>query len=270
MNSFKAVYQALRYEEKRQRELMARAEPLVQETRGWSEAEGVTVPQRSKEYAHDYRYFPEPDLPPLSIDREMVSRIESALPELPEAKRERFIAWYGLSRYEAGLLTVNRATADYFEACLQSKELQKLPLQRRAKRVSNWLLGEFSRRLNESGLEIEEARVSPDELCRLITLVEEGSISGPVAKEVFREMFTTGKAARDIVQIRGLSQIQDAQELEEIAERAIRENPGAVDDYWRGKTQSLKFLIGQMMKLSRGRANPALANEILLKKLEER
>lgn len=267
MNSFKAVYQALCYEEERQRQLVSCGETLSQETRGWVDEKGVTVPQRSKEYAHDYRYFPEPDLPPLTIRAETVSRIRAMLPELPEARRERFMAIYGLGDYEAEQLTINRASADYFEACMNVGEPAGLSVERRAKLVSNWLLGEFSRRLNESGLEIEEAKISPGELCRLLSLVEEGRISGLVAKDVFAEMFSSGNSATSIVEARGLSQIEGT-ELEEIARRVIAENPKAVNDYLRGKAQSLKFLVGQVMRLSQGRADPHAANEILVRKLE--
>ncbi|GAH55349.1 unnamed protein product, partial [marine sediment metagenome] len=193
MNSFKAVYQALEYEAKRQRKVAAEGKRLVQETRGWVEERGETVSQRSKEYAHDYRYFPEPDLPPLVLNRDWVEEIRSKLPELPEARRDRFVAEYELPLYDANLLTSSKGVADYFEACLKTEIPRSLPPARRAKTVSNWLLGEFSRLLNATNTEISGSRVSPEQLCQLLNLILKGSISGTSAKLVFEEMFNTGR-----------------------------------------------------------------------------
>lgn len=269
MNSFKAVYQAMEYEAKRQRKVVAEGRRLIQETRGWVEEKGKTVSQRSKEYVHDYRYFPEPDLPPLVLNREWVEAIRSKLPELPEARRERFVAEYSLSFYDANLLTSSRAIADYFEACLRVGVPHSLPLPKRAKMVSNWLLGEFSRLLNATNTEISDCRVTPEQLCQLLDLLQKGSISGTSAKVVFEEMFNTGKDATDIITQRGLSQISDTQEVKEVVNRVIATNAQAVADYKAGKTQALTFLVGQVMKATRGRANPKLVNELLKKELEE-
>jgi len=269
MNSFKAVYQALEYEAKRQREVAAEGRKLVQETRGWVEEKGKTVPQRSKEYAHDYRYFPEPDLPPLVLNREWVAEIRSKLPELPEARRDRFVAEYGLSLYDANLVTSSKAVADYFEDCLKTETPQSLPLAKRAKTVSNWLLGEFSRLLNATNTEISDSRVSPEQLCQLLDLIQKGNISGTSAKLVFEEMFNTGRDAADIITQRGLSQISGIQEVKEVVSQVITANAQAVADYKAGKAQALKFLVGQGMIATRGRANPKLVNELLRKKLEE-
>lgn len=269
MNSFRAVFRALEYEAKRQRELAAEGKQLVQETRGWVEAKGETVAQRSKEYAHDYRYFPEPDLPPLVISREWVAEICSRLPELPEARRERFVAQYGLPVYDAHLLTTSRAMADYFEYCLKTGVPQGLSLPRKAKEASNWLLGEFSRLLNATSTEIGDSKVGPEQFCQLLDLIREGGISGSGAKTVFEEMFNTGKNADEIINQQGLSQISDTEALEKEVVAVISGNTRAVADYKAGKAQSLKFLVGQVMKATRGRANPKLVNELLTKKLEE-
>lgn len=269
MNSFKAVYQAMEYEAKRQRKVVAEGRRLTQETRGWVEEKGKTVSQRGKEYAHDYRYFPEPDLPPLVLNREWVEEIRSKLPELPEARRDRFVAEYSLSLYDANLLTSSRAMADYFEACQRVGALHSLSLPKRAKTVSNWLLGEFSRLLNTTNTEISDCRVSPEQLCQLLDLIHKGSISSTSAKVVFEEMFNTGKHATDIITQRGLSQISDTQEVKEIVSQVIIANAQAVADYKAGKPQALTFLVGQVMRVTRGRANPKRVNELLKKKLEE-
>jgi len=269
MNSFKAVYRALEYEAKRQRKLAEEGKRLTQETRGWVQEKGRTVSQRSKEYAHDYRYFPEPDLPPLVISQDWVEEIRSKLPELPEARRDRFAAEYNLPLYDANLLTSSKAMADYFEACTKTPEYMKLPQDRRAKEVSNWLLGEFSRLLNATNTEIKDSRVSPEQLCQLLDLIYKGSISGTSAKPVFEEMFNTGKQATDIITQRGLSQISGAEVIEEKVVAVIAANAQAVADYKAGKTPALKFLVGQVMKATRGRANPKLVNELLERKLKE-
>jgi aspartyl-tRNA(Asn)/glutamyl-tRNA(Gln) amidotransferase subunit B len=269
MNSFKAVYRAMEYEAKRQRKVAAEGRKLVQETRGWVEEKGKTVSQRSKEYAHDYRYFPEPDLPPLVLSREWVEEIRSKVPELPEARRDRFVTEYSLSLYDANLLTSSKAMADYFEACLKTGIPHSLPLPKRAKTVSNWLLGEFSRLLNATSTEISNPRVSPGQLCRLLGVIDKGDISGASAKTVFEEMFNTGKSAEEIIKEQGLSQISDTSEIEESVIQVINSNAQPVADFKAGKEQAFKFLVGQVMKATRGRANPKLVNELLKRKLEE-
>ncbi len=269
MNSFKAVYQALEYEAKRQRKAVKEDKKLVQETRGWVEEKGKTVSQRSKEYAHDYRYFPEPDLPPLVISQDWVEEIRSRLTELPEARRDRFVADYSLPLYDANLLTGSKTMADYFEACLRTGTSDSQSPAKRAKTVSNWLLGEFSRLLNATNNDIDDSRVSPEQLCQLLDSIQKGSISGPSAKLVFEEMFKTGKDANEIITKRGLSQISDTGEIEETVSQVLTANPQALADYKAGKEQALKFLVGQVMKATRGRANPKLVNELLKKKLGE-
>ncbi len=269
MNSFRAVYHALEYEEIRQRRAVEQGEDIFQETRGWVEEEGKTVSQRGKEYADDYRYFPEPDLPPLSLSADWVEEIKARLPELPEAKRDRFMTDYALPRYDASLLTGSREMADYFEVCLETGLPAGLALPARAKAVSNWLLGDFSRLLNATGTEISDSKVNPEQLCQLLDLMQKGTVTGPAAKQVWEEMFKTGRPAEEIIDRKGLSQITDTGEIEEAVDQAIAANKQAVADYNAGKETAVKFLVGQVMRATRGRANPQLATELLKKKLGE-
>jgi aspartyl-tRNA(Asn)/glutamyl-tRNA(Gln) amidotransferase subunit B len=259
------VFRALEYEAARQRKVAEEGGRLTQETRGWVEERGVTQSQRSKEYAHDYRYFPEPDLPPLAASPSWVEEIRSRLPELPEVKRDRFLSQYGLPLYDANLLTTSKALADYFEACVNlSKEG---PAEKRAKTVSNWLLGDFARLLNLANIEIQESKVVPGHLTELLDLIDQGTLSGPAAKKVFEEMFHTGKPPRDIAAQQGLTQISDTAAVEEIVRQVIASNAQAVADFKAGKDKAVKFLVGQVMKASQGRANPQMATEILKREL---
>jgi len=263
MNSFRAVYRALEYEAKRQRKAAAEGKRLVQETRGWIEEKGKTVSQRSKEYAHDYRYFPEPDLPPLTLDRKWVEEVKAKLPELPDARRERFVKEYNLPLYDANLLTGSRAMADYFEDVL--KENDKLP----AKEVSNWLLGEASRIMNASSTDIDSFRdgVSPSRFGELILQCGQ-SINATTAKTVLEQMFNTGQSATDIIERKGLSQISDADQIKPVLTEVINANPKAVADFNKGKQEALKFLVGQVMRATKGQANPQVVNEELTKILK--
>jgi aspartyl-tRNA(Asn)/glutamyl-tRNA(Gln) amidotransferase subunit B len=261
MNSFKAIYQALKYEAGRQGKVLEEGGELVQETRGWIDETGITVTQRTKEYAEDYRYFPEPDLPPLVLDRSWIEEIRARLPELPEARRDRFITQYGLFLYDANILTGSKAMADYFEDCV------KLAGPGKAKVASNWLLGDFSRLLNATNTEIENARISPKHLADMLVLMDNGVVSGPTAKAVLEEMFQTGKGAGDIIRERKLSQISDASEIKEVVKQVMANNVGAVADYTSGKQQALTFLVGQVIKATRGRANPGVVREIIMQEL---
>jgi aspartyl-tRNA(Asn)/glutamyl-tRNA(Gln) amidotransferase subunit B len=269
MNSFRAVYRALEYEAERIRKVFIAGGHLPQETRGWIEEQGKTVSQRSKEYAHDYRYFPEPDLPPLIFSNEYIEEIKSKLPELPEARRDRFINIFGLSLYDASVLTTSKAMANYFEECLKLDFLDNIPQNERAKLISNWLLGEFNRLLNATNSEITGTRVTPQMLGHLLELAQRGSISSTNAKEVFEEMFNTGKTAVEIVKLRGLSQISNTNEIEDIIKQVILDNPKPVLDYKAGKMQALTFLVGQVMRISKGRANAKIVNELIKIRLEE-
>ncbi len=192
------------------------------------------------------------------------------MPELPEIRRERFISEYALPAYDASLLTGTRAMADYFEACIQTSIPENTPLANRAKTLSNWLLSELSRLLNASNTTVNEALIAPVQLCELIDLMHKGSVTGPAAKQVLEEMFKTGKPASEIVAQRGLNQITDTSELENTVERILKENPQAVADFKAGKDSALKFLVGQLMRVTKGRANPQMANQLLRKKLEEK
>jgi aspartyl-tRNA(Asn)/glutamyl-tRNA(Gln) amidotransferase subunit B len=265
MNSFRAVYRALEYEAERQRKAASEGKRLSQETRGWVEDKGKTVSMRSKEYAHDYRYFPEPDLPPLALSQDWVAAVRAKLPELPDARRERFIAEYGLSGYDAGLLTSSKATADHFES------LAKAGKGLGTKNIANWLIGPVSAIMNTNNIDIAEfnTKVSSERLARLIVLESQDMISTATAKSVLEEMYRTGQGADDIIDKQGLSQISDSATLEAEVIAVINGNSKAVSDYKAGKTQSLKFLVGQVMRATRGRANPSLVSELLQRKLEE-
>jgi len=269
MNSFRAVYRALSYEAERQEKVLESGGRLVQETRGWVEEKGGTVPQRSKEYAHDYRYFPEPDLPPLVCDRTWVEEVRSRLPELPEARRERFVVSLGLTLYDASLLTASKSMADYFEQCVRLMAPAGDDAGRKtvAKKAANWILSDFSRMLNATGTEIQDSLVTPANLVELLKLIDDGALSGPAAKAVFEEMFNTGRPAGKIMTEKGLVQIGDADQIREAVTKTIAANAAAVADYRAGKEQALQFLTGQVMKLTRGRANPKIVREILLQEL---
>ncbi len=265
MNSFKAVFRALEYEAERQRKVVEEGGQLFQETRGWVEERGITQSQRSKEYAHDYRYFPEPDLPPLSLNPAWVDEIRARLPELPDVRKDRFLSQYGLPLYDANLITASKALADYFEACVSlSKEG---PVEKKAKTVSNWLLGDFARLLNLTDIEINESKVTPDHLAEMLDLIEKGTLTGPAAKKVFEAMFASGKSAREIATQQGLTQISDSSAVEDIVRQVIADNAQAAADFRAGKEQALKFLVGQVMRASRGRANPQMATDILRQEL---
>ncbi len=267
LNSFRAVEQGVDYEIERQREILSSGGHVVHETRGWREEEGRTVSQRSKEFAEDYRYFPEPDLPVLTISRSYVEELRARLPELPDAKRRRLMEHYGLGHYEANLLSATRARADYFEQALDGEEANDELLRGRAKAVANWMLGDFARLLNAEGIDLSEAKVAPKDLHDLIVLIEEGTVSTTGAKNVFEEMFRSGKPARAVVEEHGLSQISGADELREVIAQIIAKHPQPVADYRGGKEEALKFLVGQVMRETRGRAKPDLVHELLREEL---
>jgi len=259
MNSFKALQKALTYEVERQIEVLEEGGRIVQETRTWDEGKGVTLSMRSKEEAHDYRYFPEPDLAPLVIERHWVEAVYRSLPELPDVRRDRYVRQYGLSRYDAGVLTATRELADYFEACLANFPQPKV--------VGNWVMGDLSRLLNAQNLDITQCPVGPAGLASLLKLIDGGTISGKIAKTVFEEMFATGKDAETIVKEKGLVQISDEGAIAAIVDEVIAANQKTVEDYRAGKDRALGFLVGQVMKATRGKANPELVNKLLKEKL---
>lgn len=260
MNSFRAAEKALEYEIQRQIQIGEEGGKIIQETRLWNETRGETFSMRSKEYAHDYRYFPEPDLVPFTLSREEVEEVRKTLPELPTERAERFIREYEISEADAFRLVEDRKLAAYYEACVKEKASPKL--------TANWILSELLGQLNARGLAAENSPVSPKALAGLIQLIENNTISGKIAKDVLPEMLTTGKSAEVIVREKGLVQVTDAKLLEEIADRVIQSNPRSAEDYRAGKKQALGHLVGQIMRETKGRANPKLVNEILEKKLK--
>ena len=220
----------------------------------------ISVSQRTKESAHDYRYFPEPDLVPLAVDEAWEARIRASLPELPQARWRRFQEAYGLSPYDAEVLTASRAMADYFEATVAAGA--------GAKPAANWIMGDLQALLVKNGLPVEECKVASGELAAMIRLIDDGTISGKIAKDILLEMFDTGQSPTSIVEAKGLIQISDESELERIVAEVVAGNPGPVEDFRNGKEKALGFLVGQAMKASRGKANPKMINEMLLKALE--
>src|SRR6266480_1341107 len=259
MNSFRAIHRAIEFEIGRQTEVLDAGGRLAQETRGWNDARGLTVSQRSKEYAEDYRYFPEPDLPPLDVSREWVAQIRAGLPELPAARRERFMTTLGLSPYDASLLTSSKTMAEFFEETVR--------LGAPAKTAANWILGDFSRLLNADRKEIDEASIKPVHLQQLISLIDSGAITGKMAKQTFEVMYRAPDPSPALQAARGSTQISGDAELDRIVEQVIAENLKSVADFKAGKEQALKFLIGQGMKISKGRANPQRLDALLREKI---
>lgn len=258
INSFKAVKKALQFEVDRQKRLLAEGEKIVQETRHWDESKNVTVSMRSKEEAHDYRYFPEPDLLPIKVDIKMIDKIRKSLPELPEARRERFIKNYQIPEYDAEILTSSKALGDYYE--------KTTSLYSNSKVLSNWIMGELMRYLNEEKIEIDESPISPEKLVEMLKLIDKGVISGKMAKDVFEKMFKTGRDASQIVKESGITQITDENELFEVIDNVIKGNPKSVDDFNQGKEKALNFLVGQVMRSTKGRAKP----DFVFKALKQR
>ena len=262
INSFRFVQKAIDYEVRRQIEVLERGGRVIQETRLWNSSEERTVSMRSKEEAHDYRYFPDPDLPLLTVDAEWIQTMRRSMPELPEARRHRFIKEYALSEYDAGVLTSTRSLADFFEQTAQ--------LSGHAKTGANWIMGDLLRFYKDSNTELKDlskSPVSPKMLADMIALVEKGTISGKIAKTVMEEMYKTGKEPQKIIEEQGLVQISDTGEIEKIVDKVIEDHPKSVEQYRAGKTGTLGFFVGQVMKSTGGRANPQTVNDLLRKKL---
>jgi aspartyl-tRNA(Asn)/glutamyl-tRNA(Gln) amidotransferase subunit B len=260
INSFKFVEKALEYEIKRQTSVVEDGGKIIQETRLWDSAAGITLSMRSKEEAHDYRYFPEPDLAPVVVGQEWIEAIRKTLPELPDEKRNRFIAQYGLPDYDAELLTVERAAADWFEKAVDAGGQPKT--------VSNWMMGDLMRLLNEDNRSMEDVLLKPEQLAGMLKMIDEGTISGKIAKTVFEEMYRTGNNAAEIVQEKGLVQISDTSEIEKAVDDILSKSPGEVERYRAGDEKLIGFFVGQVMKVTRGKANPNILNELLMKKLK--
>ncbi len=259
LNSFRAVWRSVEYEIKRQEELVRNGGSVRRETRGWDDAKEVTFPQRSKESAEDYRYFPEPDLPPLEIARSWVEEIRAKMPEVPDERRRRLIAQHGLSDYDAGLLTEERAVADYFERAVAAGEARHIS----TKTIANWITGELFRLLNATNEGIATIRVSPTQLVDLLALVGQSVITTNTGRHVLQAMFATGRAAHDIVTEEGLAQIGDEQTLSAVVDQVLRDNQAVVTQYRQGKETVLRFLVGQVMRATKGKADPNRATEML-------
>ena len=259
LNSFKHVEKALQYEISRQKEVIMDGGQIVQETRLWDPDNNRSTSMRGKEEAHDYRYFPDPDLLPLVIDKGWIDTVKKSLPELPDAKKKRFMDQYKLPSYDAELLTSDRGLADYFEDCTRQFA--------QPKKVSNWVMGSLLGLLNAQEKTIDESPVSAADLARLLELVEEGVISGKIAKTVFDQMAQTGKPARQIVEEKGLTQITDTGAIEDIVAQVVSRHPKEVEAYQNGKTKLMGFFVGQVMQATKGQANPKMVNEILKDKL---
>jgi len=268
MNSFRSVERALEYEAQRQIAMARSGETIHQETRGWVETKGITVSQRTKEQAHDYRYFPEPDLPPLLISRVWVEELRAQLPELPDTRRARYLTEYGLSAQDANVLTEEKSLGDYFEQVMASSQVSDR--KARAKVASNWLLSEVVRLLKASNMSINDCPLSPAALANLLDLLDKERITGKQAKEVLDEAFVTGEMPEAIVTRKGIKPpISDQRELERIVEEVITNNPKVVNDYRAGKTNALQALVGQIMKQTRGQAKADVVQKLLRAKLDE-
>jgi len=268
INSFKFAADAVDYEIKRQTEALERGEKIIQETRGWNEDKKMTVSQRSKEEAHDYRYFPEPDLPPMKFSDDYIEKILAGIPELPRPKKTRFMKEYGMSAASADIMTRDKAFADYFEEVAsellaEDKETPEKPKKNLIELAVSFFTGEFMRLINEKGGSTAEIKITPENFGEILIYVAEDKISTLAAKDVLAEMFRTGDDPSDIIDRLGLWQLSDTNDLEDIASHIITENPKAVEDYKKGKDASLQFLVGQVMKESRGKANPKVVGDII-------
>jgi len=261
MNSMKAIQKAMEYEEIRQAEILDKGGVVVQETRRWDDGTGTTVSMRSKELAHDYRYFPEPDLVPIIVEKEWINEIRESLPELPEARKNRFVAEFGIPEYDASVLTLTKAMAEFYEGCVKEYTNPKT--------VSNWVMGDVSRILKELDMEIVEIPFTAHQLASMLTLVEKGTISGSAAKTVLEKLFETGKDPEVLVKELGLEQISDESAIVELLKKVLEDNPKSVADYMGGKSNATGFLVGQAMKASKGKGNPTVINKLLKELLDQ-
>jgi len=265
MNSFRYVEKALEYEINRQIDLLDSGETVIQETLLWDAAQGVVTPMRSKEEAHDYRYFPDPDLVPAVVDEPRIADIRGRLPELPTERRDRFIKEYSLPRYDADVLTVTRDLADYYEAALKTLKNGKGDGY---KAVSNWVMGEVLRVANERAIDMEEFPVSPEHIGELVNLIEDGTISGKIAKEIFEIMLKEQKPPAEIVQEKGMTQVTDTSEIEPVVREILESHPEQVAEYKEGKSKVFGFFVGQVMRATKGKANPRIVNDLIKKLLD--
>ena len=256
LNSFKAIQNCIEFEINRQIEVLENGGEIYQETRRWDDAKSIGYAMRTKEDAHDYRYFPEPDLAPICLSEEYIENIKNNLPEMPHIKKERYVKEFNIPEYDAMVLTMSKHTAEYFEKVVS--------ICGNAKIAANWIMGDFARMLNEAEITIKESKITEENLASLISLIDKGTISSKIAKTVFEEMFETGDMAEEIVKRKGLVQISDEGAIKEIVERVVQNNPQSVIDYNAGRDRALGYLVGQVMKESKGKANPGLVNKMLL------
>jgi aspartyl-tRNA(Asn)/glutamyl-tRNA(Gln) amidotransferase subunit B len=261
MNSFRAIRQALEYEQKRQAKILSQGGSVIQQTRLWNEKQKATEAMRTKEEAHDYRYFPDPDLPYFIASEDMVEKIKESLPEMPKAKRERFQQEYELSEYDASILVTDKTMSVFFEKCVN--------LYAKPKPIANWLIGELQFYLNENNIGFKALKIMPEQLTKMMELIDKGTISNKMAKDVLWEMLSTEKGPEEIVKEKGFSQITDELTIEYLANEVLKENPKVCDDYMAGKKNALGFLVGQLMKKTQGKANPAIANQVLKNIIEK-
>lgn len=261
LNSFKSIHRCIEFETKRQIEELENGGTIYQETRRFDDAKGIGYAMRKKENAHDYRYFPEPDLAPIIISEEYITNIQNELPEMPNVKKQRYITSYQLSDYDAEQLTNSKAVSKYFESAVSSYNNPKI--------IANWIMGDFFKMLNEHEIEIDECKIKAQDLASLVSLIDKGTISSAIAKKVFIEMFETGETPQVIVEKNGLVQITDESAIKEIVENIVANNEQSVIDYKAGKDRALGFLVGQIMKETKGKASPKIVNELLLEILNK-
>jgi aspartyl-tRNA(Asn)/glutamyl-tRNA(Gln) amidotransferase subunit B len=261
LNSFRFIQKAIEYEVERQTQVLDQGDKIIQETRLYDSDKGVTRSMRSKEEAHDYRYFPEPDLVRLKMDEEWIERIRKTIPELPEQKRERFVAEHDIPEYDAGVLTASQSMAKYYEECVA--------LHPHPKTISNWIMGDLSRELKNDDREIEDCPVSPGALVGLLQLIDKGTINGKMAKTVFEDMYQTGKPAEEIVKQKGMVQISDSSAIDKLIDEVLANSPKQLESYRNGKETIIGYFVGQVMKASKGQANPAVVNQLLKDKLSQ-
>ena len=260
LNSFRAVHRAINSEIERQKDILLSGGKLQQETRGWNDDNGSSYLMRVKESAHDYRYFPEPDLTPIRFSKEDIEKLKSELPELPETKTKRFVQDYGLTEYDADVITAEKSLADYFDIGAKKTKAPKI--------LANWIISELLRELADANIPVSEVKITPESMANLIEMISSNAINGKIAKSVFVEMFETGKAPQEIVKERGLVQVSDESEIEGFVIKAIEENPAQIEQYKSGKTAVLQYFVGQVMKFSKGKANPQGVQKILKSKLD--
>jgi aspartyl-tRNA(Asn)/glutamyl-tRNA(Gln) amidotransferase subunit B len=261
LNSFRSLQRAIDYEIDRQIDAIESGEKIIQETRLWDENKGYTASMRSKEEAEDYRYFPDPDLVSIIIDDEWLKVIDETLPELPKEKRIRYIQEYGLSEYDAGVLVSSLSMAKFFEECISLRINPKV--------ATNWLTGNITAYINEKGIDLEDLNLKPETLKELVDLIEKGTISGKIAKDILPEIIESGEEPIKIVESKGLTQINNTDEISKMAQELVSKNPKQVEEYLSGKTKVLGFFVGQIMKLTQGRANPEIVNSLVIEELNK-